>query len=859
MNTKPKQLPVPTPFPTCGEVFEFLVNSLDFPAWFDLLAPSGITDKGRAGRISDQLRAWALEPDGRVPSRDDFDSFVLRNSPELERCQGGSSDDTDKLRHILTWLLNRALDEHRTVIREITTHLGRDETRAWYGRGKAPDAIYSIFILRKLLLRLPDMGGPMLEPTLEKILRLLWADSAPAHPLLKECFAYYRPTHVSATEADIRAWMAGETRPHFHSLASYFREHERLEEIMVNFGVALLIEELSHAFSGCVSPDETRHATSLLQSQAACLSRLEEQLAADLPQSSWFSLEDYTRYLDKRVAEFRADIVNIVNQGDANLLDLRFAELRCHRDFFEGYSRAVIPQDFKSFSEELGAVWNSTQLSAHPSLVMQAQAQLAVLRQRSPTWAAHLSGVCLAIDARLTLAKDARPTQDTLLKSFGLYREAISQCRYRVGFFTPHIIQEALGLAALIQRGKVSDGARLLDWIKNTLDWWNLVGFGKDFDHEQAPQRVEKAERKFIDELHVDLRKRLREGLSLQSLDHAYIGGMFGMVEPAAMERLKEPVDKRQKRPLVSAATGRDQSPLMEMIDRRELTKAFDLVRAGADLNFINSTGDTCVTKAFACEAYDLVLEILRREENPITRKTLIRETDKNRHNALEMALSHGRVDVLRELVKWKPNRGGEIDLNQDRVMGGLTALYHAVMLAAVHRMTPEQFVDYMWRTQPVSDATRFAQQFLKNHPRGATFMKLLKEEMAKGGYSKELGLGHPERAGEIISYLLTLVPDGLVEIDATCTRGHSAFTLAVENHLHDIALQLLVAGANVNHRCDDGATALCFAIRDDDFEMAKLLHEHRADDRLFVAAMGRPIHAMDMSERMRTLYPRRV
>lgn len=51
----------------------------------------------------------------------------------------------------------------------------------------------------------------------------------------------------------------------------------------------------------------------------------------------------------------------------------------------------------------------------------------------------------------------------------------------------------------------------------------------------------------------------------------------------------------------------------MEANDRGQLDFARALVRKGADLNFANSMGDTCVTKAFARKYYGLVLEILRR------------------------------------------------------------------------------------------------------------------------------------------------------------------------------------------------------------------------------------------------------
>ena len=146
---------------------------------------------------------------------------------------------------------------------------------------------------------------------------------------------------------------------------------------------------------------------------------------------------------------------------------------------------------------------------------------------------------------------------------------------------------------------------------------WDLVGFGPEFDHERLEQRIERAEFGFTDRLEPDLRARLKAALPQLGLKHWNVDGLLGFVEPELFEELQgSPVDRRQKKPMSTTIVGREQTALMEAIDRGQLDLARELMHKGADLNFINSVGDTCVTKAFARKDYDLVLDILRRNED---------------------------------------------------------------------------------------------------------------------------------------------------------------------------------------------------------------------------------------------------
>lgn len=234
-------------------------------------------------------------------------------------------------------------------------------------------------------------------------------------------------------------------------------------------------------------------------------------------------------------------------------------------------------------------------------------------------------------------------------------------------------------------------------------------------------------------------------------------------------------------------------------------------------MNFINSTGDTCLTKAFACKAYDLVLEILRRDENPIRRETILRVTNKKKISGLEQAICHGRVEILRELTRWKNGRGDVIDLNVER-LEEQTPLYYAIARLPNTRVPIKKF------------------------------------EAALRSFAGK----HNPDAVEMLQCIGHLVNEQRVDLDAVNVNDNTALTFAAELGLNNIVAMLLSAGANVNHRFQGGGTALVRAIINDDCEMAKLLLEYKADYRLFVDAIGRPIYAMSMSEKMRRLIPAR-
>jgi ankyrin repeat protein len=828
--------PIPTAFPTCGEVFHYLITALDLTAWADVFHDRATKRRAAAeiGALSDQLRDWAAEADGRAPKREEFERFI--------RAQVRTLPSADKLDGVLCTLWHRALDAHAHEVLENATFLDRAGTRAWCARRQAPGTLTFLWAMQKLLRRLAHSAGPVLDRPLGESLAKAWADSAgaaalPNHPLQLACYSHYAELRTApASSVDARtlsAWKSGEARPSCESLGRHFSNVPDKLGLVLNFAFAGLLEAMAHTLWASIPTVDWPDCRQLLLGQAGCIQILDEAVAEALASTPDMSLVDYERLLASSLGDYGEFLMRLPRSG-VNSLDLRNARFRVYEEYRQRFLETQVPpRGFGEFCSRLESLWQGTKLTAPrmpPSIV---EAELAKLRAVHPDFSTVLAGPLLAIEARLAVCSES-PTQGSLQRALTLYQRAFIESRYRAGSYTVIIAREALGLAALLHRRETGEGT-IKPWIKNVLDWWDLLGLGMEFDHERLEQRIELAESRFTDRLHQDVRARLRLALPQLGLLHRNIGGQFGFSEPGVLEKLKSsPIDRRQKKPMSKTIVGRDQTVLMEAIDRDQLDLARELVRAGNDLNFINSTGDTCVTKAFARKDYTLVLEILRRDTAPIRRATVLRVTSKKRISGLEQALSHGQSEILREMAEPKPGLREEIDMNVVRIWDQ-TPLYYAVGLIAHHKMGAKQAFEIFSKAMPTP---------VNSKPQLEEFNAIRKALAAEFNFSGVL---------RCIHYLANELR---VDLDTPNANDYSALTYAVECGLHDVAAMLLAAGANVNHRFVNGGTALVHAIVKDDFEMAKLLIEYRADARLFVEAIGRPIFAMNMSERMRRLIP---
>ena len=224
MKTKPPE-PIPTAFPTCGEVFHYLTAALELTAWANAFPVAEAQRHKASSTQSDKLRDWATEREGRVPGRTELDEFLREQVRVLP--------NGENLAFVLSSLWGRLLEGHADMVRENTTFLDRESTRAWYARWQAPGTLYHLWALQKLLRRVASSDGPMLTAPLNDLLAMAWpedraAESTPAHPLHKACFAYYAGIHKqdssSVDARTVAAWNSGEDRPSFDALGRHFSQ-----------------------------------------------------------------------------------------------------------------------------------------------------------------------------------------------------------------------------------------------------------------------------------------------------------------------------------------------------------------------------------------------------------------------------------------------------------------------------------------------------------------------------------------------------------------------------------------------------------------------------------------------------------
>ena len=837
MKTKPTD-PISTALPTCGEVFHFVVTSLDLPAWADAFHDPGTKRRTEADikKVSDQLRDWATEAEGRTPSRAEFDEFIRQLIQGLPRAK--------ELSFILGSVWSNLLDDHADEVRQNATFLDRNGTRAWYALFQAPRTLFFLWALQMFLQRLNQSKGPILNASLNNLFAKIWCDTAvieklPEHPLHIFCFKHYTgvgPAVNSLVDLKtIAAWRAGEDKPSFDALGRHFAQfHDKLG-LLLNFAFASLLEGVAITLRNWITSENWPECRRLMLGQAHCMEVLDHVVADALAHSPDLSLVDFEALISACIGDYIKHSSNLPRTR-LDALDLRIAPFRVYEEYHQLLARQPMPPSLGKFCGDLEDLWKGTSLKSLRLKPSEVTGKLGTMREEHPDWCEALAGPLLAIEARLALCHET-PTHNSLQNAFSLYQQAFEKSRYQAGTYTTRVAREALGLAAMLRRREIGGGA-IRPWIKNVLSWWDLLGLGPEFNHENMNQRIELAESRFTDELDDALRNRLKSALPQLGLTHWNIGGLFGFSESHLDQQLRAtPVDRRQKKPMSTTIVGRDQTALMESIDRGHLDRARELVRDGADLNFINSTGDTCVTKAFARKYYDLVLEILRRDHDPIRRETLLRVTNKKKISGLEQTISEGQVEILRELARWKSGRGEEINMSVERI-GGQTPLYYAINCLFNLRLSP-------------AEACRQARKLM---PESAS--KKIRQETMEAVHSIVAKDYNPDGVLKCINYLINELN---VELDAPNVYDNTALTCAAEGRLHDVAAMLLAAGASVNHRFQGGGTALVRAIQNDDYEMAKLLIEYCADYRLVVDALGRPIYLMKMSEKMRRLIPDRL
>jgi len=530
MKTKPTD-PISTALPTCGEVFHFVVTSLDLPAWADAFNDPGTKRRTEADikKLSDQLRDWATEVEGRTPSRAEFNEFIQHQIHALPHAK--------ELGFILGRVWSNLLDDHADEVRQNATFMARNGTRAWYALFQAPRTLYFLWALQKFLQRLDQSKGPILNASLNDLFAKIWCDTAankkpPEHPLHIFCFKQYADVcPVVNTLVDLKtiaAWRAGEDRPSFDALGRHFARFPDKLGLVLNFAFANLVEAVANTLRNWITPEDWQECRRLLDGQASCMKILDHVVADALAHSPNLSLVDFEALIAVCIGDYIKHISDLPRTG-LDALDLRITAFRVYEEYHELLASQPMPANLGNFCDDLGNLWKGTSLKSLRFKPSEVTDKLRMMREEQPDWCEALAGPLLAIEARLELCHET-PTHDSLQNAFSLYQQAFEKSRYQAGMYTTRVAREALGVAAMLRRREIGGGA-IRPWIKNVLSWWDLLGLGPEFNHENTDQRIELAESRFTDELDDALRNRLKSALPQLGLTHWNIGGLFGFSE----------------------------------------------------------------------------------------------------------------------------------------------------------------------------------------------------------------------------------------------------------------------------------------------------------------------------------------
>jgi ankyrin repeat protein len=850
-------------FPTCGEVFHFIVTALDLHQWRDMWKPEKRPDDSLK-----PVRLWKSE-ELDVPTRDDFSS-TLRNW--LADCPAFD----EALKDVLVKMWGNLLDGHCRFIKQDATFLSKEETRRWNVSRYVFPTMMGLYVLQKVMLRKvtesADLAGanqvnPILGRSIHDLLKEMRANKEKAKfPLTRLCVAAYpfdkREGVDAATGAD---WRSGAHQPLFSALSAVHTNDKQRLEVVFNFAFARLLERIREGCSSAITREEFDVFCDLVIRETELLNLVEEDRLRLEPDSKDLTVNEYYEFLKEGVqahTEVTQDILKCPNMEqikgtcyEASLERIRKFSLPPPAGLFE-YVKYLLALCNRS-GEMMGG--KASTLEQRETLISEISA--AGNEVERVVYKECLKGHVRIAEAHMAVIK----APDKLDAVFELYDQAVNESLYSAGAYTKRVVREAFAFVAFMYRNPIGAEAKktLLAWLDRRLKQWDLLDLGNDFDHEQRDQRFERAARLFSSQLSSEIQEKLRMAFSGFKPKYFACGDMNSILSDKAVARNQEtgeleiePLNPRRKDLLHDndSLIGRTQTVLMEALDRGDIKLAEERVRNGEDLNFVNSTGDTALTKALTRKQYPLVMAMLQRETDPVTQKTVLRNSEKFGYSLIRKSIDHGQMEILREVfrrypsVKWSERIiVAKCDGMPDEWM---TPLYYGVNLLGRQRLPVDK------RTQLVmaSIPPQMREKLQKHNPK-FKLTDFLTAYLSNEDWT-------PHNPDGVLGCVKFLVNEARVDLDTPHFHGHSALTLSVEDGLHDVTLMLLEAGANVNHRIDTGATALAFSICKNDVQMARLLLEYKADCSFvfnMIDQRGYPrwrghIYEMPMSEEMRRI-----
>ena len=774
-----KRKPQNASFPTFGKCFATVAQALGLGSLQDVFSSDKTTDSPhRAVRLDE----WASEKNG-PPHSHDFQRYIAQS------LQGFSQ--AEDLHFILQMAWADIVDCHRGTLKEHFAHVDSKATRAWYALAISRAALEWLTVLQLQLKRL-FKSGPMLEIPLNQLLSALWADEG--KPLTQKCLAaFIDPAEKEKTEPKtLTRWLGGEHHPAYAVLGTTLKGRSDLEGVVINFAFARLLENLSETLDEYApKKGRTRFYKSLIH-QAQSLKPL-----YGLHVQGNSTAVEYWNALAKKRNE-RVRLLELFTDYDAPEAEAFIPDdLHAAIKFEREYLSIKAPAGLGDFLQEFDITFlaSAPHMKTLLTIAEDLEGQIGDLKKDYPKLSKQFAAPISCVKARLRLINRKLKPQQRLKIALCCYREAAEGCIYNGGPYTELIIKEAMGFTAWVyekalssSRGKSGD--EIKPFLCYCYNWLNLLGQSEDFDHLQEAQRIDLAIQYFIGCLSPELREHLEANIRDVEFYRTDFTSAITFLGYESFTKLKStPINKQRTKPFSKTLTGLEQTPLMEAIDRRQLDYAHELVETEEDLNFINSTGDNAVTKAFAARDYDLILRILHREQNPITRATLLSPTKKHSENVLSLAISHGRVEILKELLFPSVKERESVDPNQKNCLKQ-TPLYFAVNALGFWNMDFETMLKHADAMLPKTKAMQALRP-----PTEQMSGRRLEILQAVVNYNR----ANANVAGieACFNYLVGL--KGL-ETGKIHHAGRTALTFALEAGLTNLAVKLREAGADESH-----------------------------------------------------------
>ncbi|MDR2863671.1 MAG: ankyrin repeat domain-containing protein [Puniceicoccales bacterium] len=905
----------PASFPTCGEVFHFfIIDALELHKWQDAWREDDTNRTNLKNKeISDKLNDWKKEKI--IPTQKDFEYFIDECFKEIKIKSLENENVWKNITIALKEGWKKILNSHCDFIKKNTVDTKTPDHRIWLSCSNIFTALVSFLYTKRLVRRVLQekeiRNSPIIKMSLHDLLCLLLekAHGKQERSLTMFCVTHY--ASVTQKNADI-LFDEFKLHPNPKSFFSFLKNlskrkslfKDRLDflEFIINFAFARSLEQLQMKIKPLIPKDCLDEFYKMLLLFSNSLNWIEKELDKTEGVTKNYSFEDYIHYVqntfEKYVELFQArkdepdgvcpDEINSLKHGEKLTI-------------LNKYFSFIIPQKLNEYFKNVQELYDRTTqvLTKEPRTSKAEQNQIREdikkIKQQEMEliWNPCLSGLLLLAEARISLF-EKNISIDSIRK---IYDAAVEKSLYRAAVFIKPILEESLGFTALLySNGENGETQKEVNtWLKKRFTQWDLLDMGHEFDHRFFPQRVEKAKIKFISRLSDELLKE--RGIPVH---HHYSQTIlnYGSIEiEYAKKLLASPVNTRRKNELIPAEKtlrGESQPPVMEALDCALATKeekylnyAEKLIQdPDVDLNFITQSDETILTRAFECEAYELILRILERA-NPTTKNPILRETflhskkidvskfDKDTFsslkkeldsydsqqttgkpfsslinrgdqmfiaNAVGLAIAHGQLSILKKL-------NDIVDDLTAPIVNGVTPLFYAVFLISMIE-DPNGYVEKLFNessTLPVHDCL----EGLANDPSARDELSKMPEVLGKylsGIYACLDFLISSDGANVDVN-----IPNDLFE-----EGDHTSLTFSVKCKREKIVLKLLKnEKTNINYPVSGGYTAIYFAIKNNDIKMVNILLEYAANCSLLIEKEKCHIYDLPMSEEIRKLIPR--